>query len=209
MTQNSVGRPPLSEKQKEETRGKLLNHAREAFLKEGFQSVSIRKIANAANCNPMTFYKYFDSKQALLRCLWGEFFEELFSISRENESKQTSCREKVCAFIRTYAQYWWKYPDRYRLVFMVEDRLVNEIDSYYVENHAIQVQFQKLQNYIQAAIDNNDIVASDAELTTQLLLTGVSGILHFSITISEINWFQSDRLLEAMLEAHLPTTSLK
>ncbi len=199
-----MGRPPLTLEQKEEIRNKLLTCAKNAFITEGFQSVSIRKIAKAAKCNPMTVYKHFDSKQALLRCLWTEFFDELFELCSIEASYENSHRAKAVAFVRAYAGYWWKNQDRYRLVFMIEDRLTSDIDRYYIDTDFITARLADLTNHIQLAINANEIEAEDAEMQMQLLMTAISGILHSHITISEYPWLPFDGSLDAMIDALLP-----
>ena len=67
--------------QQEDLRAKILDAARELFVNEGVEAVSMRKVADKIGYSATTLYNYFDDKEALLYALCDADFgtlQELF-----------------------------------------------------------------------------------------------------------------------------------
>jgi AcrR family transcriptional regulator len=65
-------------REKAELRGQILQAAMQIFLKEGFDGLSIRKIADAIEYSPATIYIYFKEKDEILFHLQAMAFEQLY-----------------------------------------------------------------------------------------------------------------------------------
>ena len=59
-----------------------MDEAEALFAAEGYDSVSMRKIAQRIGYTPMTIYLYFKDKAELLDCLCEEAFEDLLPPAR-------------------------------------------------------------------------------------------------------------------------------
>ena len=53
-------------REKEQLRRRILSAARELFVTEGYESVSMRKIADMIEYSPTTIYLYYEDKADLL-----------------------------------------------------------------------------------------------------------------------------------------------
>ena len=60
------------EKEKEALRQKILAAARELFVDEGYENVSMRKVARKIEYSPTTIYLYFKNKAELLDSICDE-----------------------------------------------------------------------------------------------------------------------------------------
>src|SRR5512139_3094020 len=65
------------EREKEEIRKKILDAARELFASEGYERVTMRKVADAIEYSPTTIYHHFEDKDDLVRALCHEDFGRL------------------------------------------------------------------------------------------------------------------------------------
>src|SRR6266704_4086409 len=65
------------EREKQEVRQAILTAAREIARQEGWQSVTIRKVAERIEYSPPTIYEYFENKEDILLELLRESFERL------------------------------------------------------------------------------------------------------------------------------------
>ncbi|VGI46283.1 TetR/AcrR family transcriptional regulator [Klebsiella quasipneumoniae] len=68
----------------------IINLSSQFFNREGFLNPSIDRIAEAAGISKMTFYRYFEDKEALIKAVLEEkhntFILELKSLIAENET---------------------------------------------------------------------------------------------------------------------------
>src|SRR5262247_2209319 len=72
-----MGIKERQERDREAVRRAILDAARELFVSEGFQNVSIRKIAERIEYSPAAIYSYFPSKDDIFFALAEEGFRLL------------------------------------------------------------------------------------------------------------------------------------
>ena len=73
------------EREREEIRTRILDAARELFDSEGYEHVTMRRIADAIEYSPTTIYNHFEDKDDLVRALCEEDFSRLLQIFREED----------------------------------------------------------------------------------------------------------------------------
>lgn len=73
------GRTELQQRQKQTSREKLLAAAREAFAEGSYAGAAIDDIVKRAGVNRSTFYRHFDSKFAIAKALFEQFWPQLFA----------------------------------------------------------------------------------------------------------------------------------
>ena len=73
------GRTELQQRQKQSSREKLLAAAREAFAQSSYAGAAIDDIVKRAGVNRSTFYRHFDSKFAIAKALFDQFWPRLFA----------------------------------------------------------------------------------------------------------------------------------
>lgn len=101
---------------REEIRSSILKAARELALQEGWEALSVRKIAEAIDYSVPVIYDHFENKEALLM----EFVKQGFSIltsSLESSSKED---ENKCDWVEAgeaYLRFSREYKEYYRLMF--------------------------------------------------------------------------------------------
>ncbi len=158
----------------------------------------MRRIAASAGCAPMTLYGYFHSKNEILRYIWAVFFDELFAriASVGTEGPAHLRLRRVCTI---YLDYWIAHPDRYRMVFLNEDR-VGPGERYYVESSAIVERYGCFSDLVAAAQAEGMAWPGDPRRLAETLVCGLQGIAHCLITVPEYPWSASaEQLLERML----------
>src|ERR671915_1141654 len=73
-----MGTKERQDRERQAVTASILNAARELFVAEGYQSVSIRKIAERIEYSPAAIYSYFASKDDIFLALAEEGFHILF-----------------------------------------------------------------------------------------------------------------------------------
>ena len=111
---NSVTR---RKQQQEDLRAKILDAARELFVNEGVEAVSMRKIADKIGYSATTLYNYFEDKEALLYALCDADFGTLQELFKKI-GKIADPIERLRKMGQTYITFALRYPSHYRLMFM-------------------------------------------------------------------------------------------
>jgi AcrR family transcriptional regulator len=105
------------EREKAEFREEVLAAARRIVLKEGFDALTMRKIAEAIEYAPGTIYLYFDSRDEIAFELCRAGFEE-FLAALMPATSITDPLERLRDLGRRYVRFGLKNPETYRLIFM-------------------------------------------------------------------------------------------
>jgi AcrR family transcriptional regulator len=106
------------EKQKAELRSELVEAAHKLVQEEGYEGLTIRKLAKRVGYAPMSVYSYFADKQDLLFVLAEDAFETL--ARRIEEHPADDPIEALRAVMTEYAAFGLGNPNEYRTVFMTE-----------------------------------------------------------------------------------------
>ena len=104
-------------RQRDDLRHKILGAATELFLQNGFDSVSMRKIAEKIEYAPSTIYLYFDDKNAICSAIAAEAFDVLIHGLEEQDKLGLPALEAVRGGMRVYIEFGLAHPNQYRLVF--------------------------------------------------------------------------------------------
>lgn len=197
----SAGRPPRSAKQSAEMRLRVIEVARQLFEQQGFEAVSMRRIAAVAGCAPMTLYGYFRSKNEILRYVWEGIFAELFVLVRAAARRGTPAT-RLRSASKAYLDYWLKHPDRYRAVFFNEDQTSDD-ERYYVDASPVVERFEIFRELITAAQAADQAWPQDPQILGETLVCGLHGIALAAITIPEYSWTSAEKMLDQLLRVVL------
>ena len=99
-------------------RGEILAAAKELFLEEGVEHVTMRRIATAVGVSATALYVYFPDKDAILQAIAAECFKRLIAAHEASNRTDWSAAENLRAGLRTFVDFGLGHPDEYRLVFL-------------------------------------------------------------------------------------------
>lgn len=104
-------------KQREEVRNSILNAAREIVINEGWQAVSIRKIADAIGYSLPVVYTHFENKDAILE----EFVKLGFSLLNDAiiiaKGKSANAEQQLTAMASAYFEFAFAKREYYQMMF--------------------------------------------------------------------------------------------
>ncbi|MEK7348223.1 MAG: TetR/AcrR family transcriptional regulator [Candidatus Eisenbacteria bacterium] len=105
------------EREKEVTQRRILDAARELFALEGFEAVTMRKIAERVEYTPTALYFHFKDKRELFRRLCAE---DLGALTARFQvlSRVPDPLERLRMLGRGYIAFALEHPHHYRLMFM-------------------------------------------------------------------------------------------
>lgn len=117
-----MGISERKERQKAELREHILHVARDMVMKEGFDALSMRKLAEAVEYAPATLYLHFENRDAIARELCVRGFQELLAVL-EPAAAVADPVERLSRLTEAYLAFGLKQPETYRLIFMEDPRL--------------------------------------------------------------------------------------
>src|SRR5271166_6523815 len=106
-------------RQKSNLRQKILAAAGELFVKEGYENVSMRRIAEKIEYSPTTIYLYFKDKAELLEQLCFDTFSRLIVHMTAILQQPGDPVERLKRGLLAYIQFGLENPHHYRAAFMM------------------------------------------------------------------------------------------
>jgi len=104
-------------RQKEEFRASILEAAWLQVLTEGWQSLSIRKIADAIEYSVPVIYNHFENKEAILLEFTKEGFQKLAEHLQEVKDKYQHPGDQLEAIAHAYWDFAFDHKEYYQLMF--------------------------------------------------------------------------------------------
>ena len=99
-------------------RARLCKVAQHRFATEGRDGVSMRQLADALGCSPMTPYRYFRDKDAILAAVRTAAFDRFAAALESAAAKaRTNLPAQGQAVGKAYIRFALREPEAYRLMF--------------------------------------------------------------------------------------------
>lgn len=105
---------------KEETRGNILDAALDIVKEDGWQALSMRKIADKIEYTAPIIYEYFDNKEGILLELTRVGHGLLLHEFKLAQAKQDSPEEQLSAMWHAYWTFAFEHKELYQLMFGVD-----------------------------------------------------------------------------------------
>lgn len=99
-------------------REQIRDVARELFAREGYESVSMRRIGAEVGCSPMAIYRHYPNKEELLLSICEETFSKMVQRLDETRAKPGTPLERLRRSVRTVVDFHTSHPNHYKVTFM-------------------------------------------------------------------------------------------
>ena len=171
------------EREKGETRDKILDAARELFVTEGYEGVSMRRVADKIEYSPTAIYVHFADKQELFRELCHRDYARLAEVLQSSVATAHPI-ERLKSIGGIYVEFGARYPNHYKFMFMTPHpgQEMDEVDRE-MHGNPEKDAYAFLKWAVQQAIDAGCFRegVDDAELISQTLWASVHGVISLEI----------------------------
>jgi len=195
-----MGSKQRREREKEELRQDILDAARELFVKEGYDNVSMRRVAEKIEYSPTTIYLYFEDKHSLLYAICEETFARLAkrmeAITREGDDPIEALR-RGC---RAYVDFGLKNPNHYKLTFINHPQHPRGDKEHRREESMGMKAYGNLRSGVEACIKAKKFRETDVEAVTQMMWAGGHGITSLFISMPDFPWVNKSELIDLMID---------
>lgn len=185
-------------REKESLRQEILDAARELFIEEGYESVSMRRIAEKIEYSPTTIYLYFQDKAELLNNLCAETFEKLIRRLERSHARFDDPLERLREGLREYVEFGLQNPQHYRVTFMISHQ--------HAENECNDAQaagfraFEHLRQGVVECIRAGKFLNVDVDTASQALWAGVHGVTSLLIANNKFPFVEQKKLVDMVLD---------
>src|SRR3954470_6067499 len=184
------------ERERESVRRSILEAARDLFVAEGYQNVSIRKIADRIEYSPAAIYSYFPSKDDIFFALAEEGFHLLFDSATADEPAAAEAGEPIDAVRAAFWHFYEfsrKQPEYFALMFV--DRSVPSITNLRERFSFLSSMKERVTGLIKAAIDAGQLPPGiEPHTVFRILSTAIVG----SAVVHLCNRFNPDEDPDAL-----------
>lgn len=164
------------ERERGEVRRKILDAARDLFASEGYDRITMRRIAEAIEYSPTTIYNHFEDKDDLILALCHEDFGRLLAVFDTQEPVDDPV-ERLRRLGHAYASFARQSPNHYRFMFMTK-RACHPLD----ESAPGWQTFARLRSVVAEAVESGRFVKGDVDTLAQVLWASVHGAVALLIT---------------------------
>src|SRR3954469_17371454 len=172
-----MGIKERQERDREAVRRSILDAARDLFVTEGFQNVSIRKIAERIEYSPAAIYGYFPSKDDIFFALAEEGFHLLGDpqgVRDDPRFRDAPPLDRVRAVFWRLYEFSRDQPQYFALMFV--DRSVPRINREYERFAFARDMKRHIIEELQACIDAGELPqALDPFIAMRALTVGLLG----------------------------------
>lgn len=195
-----MGVKERQEREREAVARAILDAARELFVAEGYQNVSIRKIAERIEYSPAAIYGYFPSKDDIFLALAEEGFRLLF-VQTEEASASDPIDQIRSGFWRLYA-FSKEHPEYFALMFL--DRSVPRISRDWQRFGFVKEMRGRMSAHIQSVIDAGLFPpGTQADVVFRILMAAIHGVAVMRLCERLAPAENADALARDTLEAAL------
>lgn len=184
-------------REKEELRQEIMEAARELFVKEGFDNVSMRKIAEKIEYSPTTIYLYFQDKADLLDCIVEETLLNLQARLDSLRHGQDLVAD-LKAGLTAYIEYWTFHPNDFRVAFMTDLNALDPTRSWrcMVVGAAL---YSSLRRSLKECADAGALEYRDLETASQAVWAAIYGLVALFIMKPHFPWVDQAVLIDTVV----------
>jgi AcrR family transcriptional regulator len=201
---------PLSRvaRRKAKTNQRLLEVARHLFSEKGIYWAKVEDITDSADLGKGTFYKYFDSKETIIRVLLEEGLDELLAKTEQAVRNASSDSKILSAVIATRVDFFLAYPDYLLLFHQIRGLMQLQFEAARDLHEVYDAHLRRLAQLVRPAM-GTDGTASARDVATAIVAY-TSGLLTYHVLFEKPEAIKRRRdhfvrVLERSLQALMKT----
>lgn len=168
--------------------------ARDLFLQEGADGLSMRRIAASVGTAPMTLYRYFPSKQHLLRHIWNDLLDASLAVCQRAAAEQSQPLARPGAFAGQLIAHWAAQPGNYLLVFTAGSSGAVGSRAHVDDLPAIQRHVDALQVLLDDCVQPLAWPVAERRRLVEWVICQCFGYLHPMVYLANFDWRDPDML---------------
>jgi AcrR family transcriptional regulator len=191
-----VGIKQRREREREATQQAIIQAGLAIATEEGWQAVTIRRVAERIEYSPSALYKYVESKDDILRTILLQGFWQIVAILERiaaQEQEPSQCLQQIAA---AYWDFAWNHHTVYQLMFDLKGEIRefeaaragflvvrnvlekwSQVNTVHIENldHAVEMIWATMHGFVALALAQ--YISGGPAQAKEMLIQAVSGLL--------------------------------
>lgn len=184
-------------REKASLRREILRAARQMFVEQGYEAVTMRRIADRIEYSPTTIYLYFRDKEELFRELCEETFRELAARLTRLARRGLPPLDYLREGLRLYCDFGLKHPSDYTLTFTHGPKAHGD---YRFDDSIGKQAFGKLHEGVIAAQASGDLCPGDPAAAAQALWCACHGVVSLLLAHPQFPFVPRRRLIDHTID---------
>ena len=190
-------------RQKALLRQEIIDAARDILVREGYEQLSMRKVAERIEYSPTAIYLHFDDKRDLVFHVCEETFARLV---KELESLETEFKDplvRLRAGMQRYIDFGLRHPQHYMATFVAVpiEQLPDDVATYSNPESNGMRALGILRSTVVACIDARRFRKVDPDVTTRALWAALHGVTSLLIQVPLFTWGDQKAVVDALIDS--------
>lgn len=196
----AMARPSLTPTQLEAFRARAIGVALELFAADGYDSFSLRALAEALGCSHATPYRYFQGgKSEIFAHARAEGFRRFAKALRDSGSEARDPREAVTRMAHAYFTFSVDESAAFSVIFAMGQPAGADLE---IVNQAAADAWSVLLACVRDAVESGELVG-EVEVVAHTAWAGLHGVASLHAARKLAMGQSASQVLEAMVEALL------
>lgn len=184
------------EREIEEMRELILLAASDITASEGFDKLSIRKIAKKIEYSPSIIYHYFDDKEEILNIVMKRGYKKIVSAVSSIEMDTSSPEEKLIQITKNYIKAALDMPEEFMAAQLSQSKMALKHTSSLFEGASKEKPaLSGLYQCLEEIYKDKDVDENTIELTAQMIAVSTLGLILKIIIEKDIGDGQREKLI--------------
>src|ERR1043166_5962240 len=177
-----MNRQNLRQRYRQELRRTILESAREAFAQDGYESLSMRALAERIGCSHGSIYLHFKDKEELFDCLVEESFAQLAEVLTRLKppGKPINPVKFLKKAGRAYVDFGLRNPSAYEFAFVLRRPRAHPAKPHPA--------YELMRSVVQQCVDEKRFRRISVDTASQSVWTAVHGVTSLLITRPRFPW---------------------
>ena len=185
-------------RRKQVLRQKILDVSREILLSQGFDALTMRRVAEAIDYSPAAIYLHFQSREEIAQELCFAGLRQLYERLQSATARDPATR--LSGYARAYLEYAQSDPETYRLIFMADPQLSKAVFTHRDSGGSGEAAFRLIvAAFTELSAGSKKPDGKPIELA-ELLLASVHGLASLRIACSQALTSDEFRLAQLITE---------
>jgi AcrR family transcriptional regulator len=191
-------------RQKTLLRQQILDAARELLIRDGYENLSMRRVAERIDYSPTAIYLHFKDKQELVFSLCQETFAKLV---RELETLPDEFSDPLVQLrkgMERYVAFGLKHPDHYLPAFVLPSP--DDLDERRIkattepESNGMRA-LGCLRDCIALGVKTKKLRKMDADLAARAIWAALHGVTSLLIVHDQFPWGDKTKVVDTLLDS--------